>query len=292
MTCERICGFGTLVAINDREQRGALGTRNYHKEEAAMKTRALGSIALVAALALAATLASAPLTARAEGAGGEGSVSAAVASRYVWRGQTLSEGIVVQPTVGITLGGFAANLWSNVDLDNSEEDDDGIVMNETDLTLSYSLPIGPVSATAGFIHYDFDGSDTQEIFLTCALETLLSPTLSLYYDIDEGDGGFAVLAASHAFPVGPVSLTAGASLGFNLGDKAMGLNEDGDDFTGLYYGEVSLATSIPLFKNVTLDPRIAYSTALGDDGEYAVEAISVDGKKDLFYGSIAITAAF
>jgi len=89
-----------------------------------------------------------------------------------------------------------------------------------------------------------------------------------------------------------VSLTAGGSLGFNLGDKAMGLNEDGEDFTGLYYGEVSLATSIPLFKNVTLDPRIAYSTALGDDGEFAIESISADGKKDVFYGSVAITAAF
>lgn len=257
-----------------------------------MNTRALGSAPLVAMLALAAALTLGPLTARAEDAAGKGYASAALASRYVWRGQTLSEGLVVQPTVGITLGGFAANLWSNVDLDNDEADDDGIVMNETDLTLSYSMPIGPVSATAGFIHYDFDGADTQELYLTCALSTLLSPTLSLYYDIDEGDGAFAVLSASHAFPVGPVSLTAGASVGFNLGDAAMGLNEDGEDFTGLYYGEVSLATSIPLFKNVTLDPRIAYSTALGDDGEFAIESISADGKKDIFYGSVALTAAF
>jgi len=257
-----------------------------------MKTRALGSATLVAMLALAAALAFGPVAARAEDAAGKAYASAALASRYVWRGQTLSEGIVVQPTVGMTLGGFSANLWSNVDLDNSEEDDDGIVMNETDLTLSYSLPIGPVNATAGFIHYDFDGGDTQELYLTCAVSTLLSPTLSLYYDIDEGEGAFAVLSGSHAFPVGPVSLTAGASLGFNLGDAAMGLNEDGEDFTGLYYGEVSLATSIPLFKNVSLDPRIAYSTALGDDGEFAIESISADGKKDLFYGSVAITAAF
>jgi hypothetical protein len=261
-----------------------------------MTTRASGSTTLVTALALAAAMALAPLAAHGEEAAGKGVFSTAVASRYVWRGQTLSEGFVAQPTVGITLGGFAANLWSNVDLDNDEEDDDGIILNETDLTLSYSMPIGPVNATAGFIHYDFDGSDTQEIYLTCALSTLLNPSLSLYYDIDEGDGGFAVLAASHAFPVGPVSLTAGASLGFNLGNKAMGLNEDGDDFTGLYYGEVSLATSIPLFKNVTLDPRIAYSTALGDDGEYAIETISEsitgDREKDMFYGGIAITAAF
>lgn len=257
-----------------------------------MKTHALGSTTLVAMLALAAALTFGPVTARAEDAAGKGYASAALASRYVWRGQTLSEGLVVQPTVGITLGGFAANLWSNVDLDNGEEDDDGIVMNETDLTLSYSMPIGPVNTTLGFIHYDFDGGDTQELYLTAALATLLNPTLSLYYDIDEGDGGFAVLGVSHAFPVGPVSLTAGGVVGFNLGDEAMGTNEDGDTFTGLYYGEISLATSIPLFKNVTLDPRIAYSSALGDHGEHAIKSISIAGEKDMFYGSVAITAAF
>ncbi|HWR98924.1 MAG TPA: hypothetical protein VN317_10925 [Candidatus Methanoperedens sp.] len=257
-----------------------------------MKTRGTRFATLAATAALAAALALAPLAARAEEAAGKGTFSAALASRYIWRGQTLSEGVVVQPTVGITLGGFAANLWSNVDLDNGEEDDDGIVMKETDLTLSYSLPIGPVNATAGFIHYDFDGGDTQELYLTCALSTLLSPTLSLYYDIDEGDGGFAVLGVSHAFPVGPVSLTAGGSVGFNLGDGAMGVDEDGDTFTGLYYGEVSLATSIPIFKNVSLDPRLAYSSALGDHGEHAIKSISVAGQKDMLYGSLAITAAF
>ena len=257
-----------------------------------MKVRRLGFVSLVSALVAVFTLAMAPIAAKAEGAAGKASFSAALASRYVWRGQILSEGLVLQPTVGITLGGFGANLWSNVDLDNNEEDDDGIVMNETDLTLNYTLPVGPVSLTGGFIHYDFDGGDTQELYLTGALATLLNPSLSLYYDFDEGDGLFAILAASHGFPVGPVSLTAGASLGFNIDDKAMGTNADGEEFTGLYYGEVYLATSIPLFKNVTLDPRIAYTTALGDDGEHAIKSISVDGEEDMFYGSVAITAAF
>jgi hypothetical protein len=256
-----------------------------------MKTRARNAVALLSALSLVAGLVFAP-GARAEDVAGKGTMSAAVASRYVWRGQILSEGIVVQPTVGVTLGGFTANLWSNIDLDNGEDDDDGIVMNETDLTLSYSMPVGPVSLTGGFIHYDFDGADTQEFYLTGALAVLLNPTLSLYYDFDEGDGGFAVLGVSQGFPVGPISLTAGASVGFNLGDAAMGLDEDGEEFTGLYYGEVSLATSIPIFKNVTTDLRIAYSTALGDDGEHAIESISFGGEKDIFYGSVAITAAF
>jgi len=260
-----------------------------------MKTHAPKVITLVSSLMLAAGLTLAPLVAHAEGTEGpvgKGTFSTAFASRYVWRGITFSQGLVAQPTVAMTLGGFSANLWSNVDLDNDEADDDGIVMNETDLTLNYTMPVGPVSLTGGFIHYDFDGSDTQEFYLTGSLAVLLNPSLSFYYDIDEGEGGFAVLAVSQAFPVGPISLTAGGSVGFNLGNKAMGLNAAGEDFTGLYYGEVSLATSIPLFGHVTLDPRIAYSTALGGDGEDAITSLSADGKKDIFYGSIAITAAF
>lgn len=256
-----------------------------------MKDRTLAAVTLFAA-ALAASLALAPAAARAEPAVGKATFATTVASRYVWRGQTLSEGFVAQPAVGFTLAGFGASLWGNVDLDNGEPDDDGIVMNETDLTLSYTKPIGPVTATAGLIHYDFDGGDTQELYVTAALATLLNPALSLYYDIDDGEGAFAVLAVSQAIPAGPLSLTAGASVGFNIDDKAMGTDEDGEKFTGLYYGELSLATSIPIFKNVSLDPRIAYSTALGDHGEHAIKSISVAGEKDMFYGSVAITVAF
>ena len=84
-----------------------------------MKTRVPSTVTLSVALALALALAVAPLAAHAEGAVGKGSFSTAFASRYVWRGQTLSKGFVAQPTVGITLGGFSANLWSNVDLDTA-----------------------------------------------------------------------------------------------------------------------------------------------------------------------------
>lgn len=243
---------------------------------------ALGTLAALAALA--------PRTASAETAV-EGSASFNVASRYVWRGQTLSEGLVLQPTAGIAYGGFAANLWANVDLDAAEEDDDGVAMNETDLTVSYTVPAGPVALTGGLIHYDFDGADTQELFVTVAADTLLSPALTLYWDIDEGDGGFATLAVSHELPLGPVALTAGATLGVNLDDEAMGVNADGAAFSGLYSAEVSLATSIPVFGKMTLDPRVAYSFGLGD-GKDAIGAVSADGKTDVFYGSVAATFAF
>jgi uncharacterized protein (TIGR02001 family) len=253
-------------------------------------------IATAGALALAASLALAPAAARAEemAAASDTSASASfnVASRYVWRGQTLSEGFVLQPSITATWGGFSANLWSNVDLDAVEEDDDSIAMNETDLTLSYGGSVGPVALTAGVIHYDFDGADTQEAFLTAGLDTMLSPSLTVYYDFDEGDGAFVVLAISQDIAVTEaIGLTAGASLGVNFKDAAMGQDADGEDFTGLYYGEVSLGTSIPVYGNLSIDPRVAYAFGLGD-GKDAIEAVSVDGKGSMFYASVAATIAF
>lgn len=257
-----------------------------------MKDRAPSTITPFLILALAAAVALAPRAAAAETPDGAAYFSTSFASRYVWRGQTLSEGFVVQPTIGIERGGFAANLWSSVDLDIPEENDDNVNMNETDLTLSYTLPVGPVSITGGFVHFDYDGGDTQELFLTCALATLLNPELTLSYDIDEGDGGFALLAVSQEIPAGPVTLAAGASLGINLKNKALGQDAGGKDFTGLYCGEISLATSIPLGAGLTLDPRVAYSGALGDDAKAAIAAASVEGKKSVLYGSVALTLAF
>lgn len=233
-----------------------------------------------------------PLAAQAVEAPGSGCFTTTVASRYVWRAQVLSEGVVAQPSVEVAVGGFTANLWSNVELAAEEKEDDGIAMNETDFTLSYARPVGPVFATLGIAHYDTGDTDTTDLFLACSLETTLNPTLSLYYDIDEGDGGFAVFELSQEFPLGPVPLTAGAAVGFNLGDKAMGLNADGEEFAGLYYGEVSLAASIPLFGRVALEPRICYSAALGSDGREAVEASSVDGSTESLSGSLAVTVSF
>jgi hypothetical protein len=226
----------------------------------------------------------------------KGTASLTAASRYVWRGQSLSKGVVLQPSVTVTYGGFSANLWSNVDLDTHEEDDDGLVMNETDLTLAYAGSVGPVALSGGLIHYDFDGADTEEVFLTAALPVFLNPTLSLYYDFDEGDGGFASLAVSQAFPVTEkIALTAGASVNVNLDNAAMGLDADGNSFTGLYHGEVSLATSIPLFGKVTLDPRIAYAFALSDDAKTAIKRVGSGFDHEdhsVFYASVAATIAF
>jgi hypothetical protein len=67
-----------------------------------------------------------------------GYASADVMSNYVWRGQKLSNTWVVQPSVGITYGGFGANLWGNYDSDATIDEGSGHgEFTETDVTLSF-----------------------------------------------------------------------------------------------------------------------------------------------------------
>lgn len=254
--------------------------------------------------ALASVLCLASMPSRAESIKGEANASVGVFSRYVWRGQVLSTSAVIQPTVGITYGGFSANLWGNLDPDVKEatgegEDSDSLAWTETDLTLSYSHTFfEKLAVGAGYIYYGLEGiPDSQDVYLSVGYATILNPTLTLYYDFDEGDGGFATLAISQPIPVvkDKIEIVPSLTLGVNLGSKVMGYDENGDTFTGLYYGEVAVATSIPLAAGVSIDPKIGYDFALGSDAKHAIEEIGAGydhESSSIFYGGVALTLAF
>jgi hypothetical protein len=246
-----------------------------------MKTSARNTIAAAAAALILAS-------AGAAGAETAGSAygSLGIVSQYVWRGQELSKEAAVQPSVGFTYGAYSANLWSNYDTDLEE-------MNETDLTLSYSRTMGNVGLSLGYIYYGLEGlADTQELYLTLSYATLLSPSVTIYYDFDEGDGAFITASVGHSFPLpGNTTLKLGASAGFCAGNEVMGLDEDGEAISAPYYGEVSAALAIPVGK-LTIEPRLAWSTALSDEAEAIFETLGSGGESDVFYGGVTLTFGF
>jgi hypothetical protein len=224
-----------------------------------------------------------------------GYASADIMSNYVWRGQKLSNSVVVQPSVGITYGVFGANIWANYDSDAKIDEGDGHgEFNETDLTLSYTRSLDKWTFGAGYIYYALNNAnDTQELYLSAAYDTLLKPSLAVYYDFDEGNGAFLVASIGHSFDVGKgLNLNLGASASYNINNKVMGFDEDGDDFSNFYNAELSSSLNIPVWKAITVTPKIAYSFPLSDDSEDAIEAISDDGDKDIFYGGVNITLSF
>jgi len=226
----------------------------------------------------------------AEGPKVSGSASVGVFSNYVWRGQKLSNSYVIQPSVGITYNGFGANLWSNIDPDFSDE----LEITETDVTIDYAFDIDRFSFDVGLIYYGLEGApDTAEIYATVSYDTILSPAVTLYYDIDEGDGGFAVFSIGHSFVLPKdMSLNVGASASINFDNEVMGYDSNGDTFTNFYNGEISASLSIPVTGSITIEPMVAYSFPLSNDAEDALRAISDDGDKDIFYGGITISLSF
>ena len=224
-----------------------------------------------------------------------GYASADVMSNYVWRGQKLSNSWVIQPSVGITYGVFGANIWANYDSDSKIDEGNGHgEFNETDVTLSYTRSLDKWTFGAGYIYYALNNAnDTQELYLSAAYDVLLKPALAVYYDFDEGNGAFLVASIGHSFEVASgTSLNLGASASYNIKNKVMGFDEDGDDFSNFYNAELSSSLNIPVWKAVTVTPKIAYSFPLSDDAEDAIENISDDGDKDIFYGGVNITLSF
>lgn len=240
---------------------------------------------ICAAAVLAGSLAAAsPASAAAEG---EASASLGVYSNYVWRGQTLSDDAVVQPTVGLSWKGFGANLWANYDTDTK-------TLNETDFTLNYAGSYGKVGYDAGYIYYGLEGiDDTQELYLGLSYDIILAPYATFYYDFDEGDGGFLVLGIGHSFPVHEkVAIDLGADVTVNFDNAILGLDENDETFTGFYNFDLTAGTSIPFAGAWSFDILLAYSSALTSDSKAAIKGASVDGEKDVFWGGAGVTLAF
>lgn len=224
-----------------------------------------------------------------------GYTSIDVMSNYVWRGQKLSNSWVIQPSVGITYGSFDANIWANYDSDSVIDEGDGHgEFTETDLTVSYTYSIDKLALTAGYIYYALTGTnDTQEIFISSTYDMFLNPSLTIYYDYDEGQGAFIIASIGHSFNfIKDIPLEVSTSASYNINNKVMGFDEDGNDFSNFYNAELSTSLSIQLSDVISVTPRVAYSFPLSNDAKEALSAISDDGDRDIFYGGINLTLSF
>jgi len=239
------------------------------------------------------------------------SADVAFLSKYVWRGQELSRGsMVIQPSLTISYMGFSGNLWGNLDTDQyDDESDEDHKWNETDLTLSYGKEFGMLSAEAGYIYYALDGcEDTQEIFLSLGLDTILSPSLTVYKDIDNYQHYYFLLGISHAFEITEkVSLELSGSISYLLSDDEDAYPEidDGvvkdDEFENFHDGVISASLPIAATKYITITPTVSYTFPLSSDASDEMEYRSADirGKTDMtdgddnfVYGGVIVSMAF
>jgi len=156
------------------------------------------------------------------------SVSAAFMSKYVWRGQLLNDDFVMQPSVGFGYGNLSASLWGNVDMTDYHDTD--WEFTEYDWTVGYADKVPGLdflNYSVGMIYYHFPSEtfSTTEVYAGLGLDMPLSPTVTVYRDIDEADATYVAFSISHSVekifelsPEMPVGMTASASIGW--GNKA------------------------------------------------------------------------
>lgn len=192
-------------------------------------------------------------------------------SRYIWRGFDLNPDNkpVLQPSVTVGLGdtGLAVNFWGSYSFENKE-------LHEADITLSYDMThLENVSLSVGFIHYGwyfsegfkFKDHTTQEIYVTVGLSKVpFSPSFSLYYDINNGDGLYASMGIGHGLKLSDtVTLDLSASIGYNGGQWIEGSG----------FSDLNVGVSCPLkLDKVSIAPFVGATIILMDEVNPGVDS--------------------
>ena len=219
------------------------------------------------------------------------SADMALVSKYVWRGQNVTDGLVLQPNVAVGYEGFSAGVWGNWEMEdvNGRQGD----FTELDYTFGYDFQWEMLSVSTGYIYYDFPGGgpDTQELYLGLGLDVPLNPSVTVYWDVDQANGTYIAFGLGHSFEeiVRFDDNTAmGMDLGVTLGHGSPGYNEFyfGEDDPA--FGDLTLSMGLPigLGDKVTVTPNLNWSTLL-DSGirRGATE-------DDNVFGGVTVSIAF
>ena len=247
-----------------------------------------------------------------------GQVDLSVLSAYVWRGQELSRNsIVVQPAGILSYKGFSVNIWGNLDtrpysaIDNKHS----AKYTETDFTISYSKKFGILQVGGGYIYYSLDAPyaggtdplDSQELFLTIGLDTILSPTVTAYKEIDHYHQWYFLLGVSHTFALHEnIGLKLAASASYLLStDETTYAKYDSDSlpttakYNNFHDGTVSVSLPIAVYKTLSVTPTISYVFPLCNDAKYEMKArglqvLTNPSAKDsaYLYGGVTLSYAF
>lgn len=231
-------------------------------------------------------------TALAEEAKPKADLTTGFYSQYIWRGFAYSrDSLVIQPSMTVSHRGVAVNLWGNLDTNQYAADpaDETSNFNETDLTLSYSGSAGKLGYSGGYIFYALDGiKDSQEVYATVSVDTLLAPNLTVYKEITGYQGWYAKAAVGHTLEVAKdIKLALGASVGY-LDNEV--------DYDELHDGVLSASLAIPVAEYLTVSPQIYYSFPLSSKAKDFLKAANsgvIDkAKADFVYGGLAVNMAF
>lgn len=209
-------------------------------------------------------------------------------SAYVWRGLTVVDGAVFQPSITISHeSGFSFNTWGNYDID--DVNDRSGEFSEIDLTASYAFPTdGTFGAEIGYIEYLFPNSGgfndaTSELYVGLSWDVTAAPFVTVYYDFDQVEDFYVNFGIGFGGDFND-------STSWELSLAAAWVGEDfaafyaGGTDGGLFDGNATFSVSTSLADKWSLGAYAAYTTNLDQD-------VMPDQDVD-FYGGISITGSF
>jgi hypothetical protein len=248
-----------------------------------------------------------------------GEIDLSVMSAYIWRGQELTRhSVAFQPSITASYKGFTANLWGSLDTRpySATDANYGAKYTETDWTISYSRKFGIVLVTPGYIYYALSAPyaggttplDSQELFLTVGLDTILSPTLTVYKEIDHYRQWYATFGVSHTFAFNEkIGLKLAATASYLLStDETIYAKYDSnslpttDKYNNFHDGMVTVSLPIAVYKALSVTPTINYAFPLCDDARYEMRAYSKEGAANpsdkessaFLYGGVMLSYTF
>jgi hypothetical protein len=194
-------------------------------------------------------------------------------SKYIWRGQNAVDDPVFQPSISVSYKDLTATVWGNLELTTINGNNGEF--SELDYTIDYSGKLSGserIVYSIGAIFYDFPVSetkDTSEVYWGLSADLPFNPSVTFYKDLDEADGTYLSLGASHRIdkiaelaPDIPVAMDIGASLGW--GSRSYNRYYWGTDQTAL--NDLVLFVSFPIeIWGCTLVPSLNYITLVSDD---------------------------
>ena len=208
------------------------------------------------------------------------SLSADLASAYVFRGSTFNDGVVLQP--GMEIGGLpvTVGVWANFDIDDYSGALEGSQFSEIDIYVGYDLPIDGLSlAYTEYTYPGADGEADREVVLSYGLDVTLAPSISVNYGIDGAidKSLYVELGISHEIEASEdVEISLGAVVGY--------LDPDEGE-SGFSHYAVSAGASCSVF-SLTLN----YVGQIDDDVLVDVED---GGSYDVdFYATLGVSKDF
>jgi len=225
-------------------------------------------------------------------------------SAFVWRGRTINDEPCFQPSITAKTGNFTASLWASwnlTTLSNAWQN------GRLDATFYYDYSYKHNILRPGFAAYIYHddpagkAKDTYEWFLGYTYDTLLLPTLIVYYDFSKMDGIFASAAVSHSFTVIPDKMAVDLKLQLDCADRyynnslfsypaADGTADIVPDKGSFVDLSAKVSVPIKVGKNCTLTPEIRFVTLVDQTIRDIVDQAGED--VDILVYGLAFSATF